>query len=180
MLESTFVHYELHQTLFKLRRAFSPCKSETFTTAVVASRFSHFFCSSLLYRFFNAIGKIELCLTRLVKTLIIHGGEHRCRLRILFHNMRTDKTAWLKNLTHNFHESLIAGGPFSSFCYVQDAKRTEEHNVVCLVDFAMALMQTLDTINRESFQRFRLRMGLNHGPVIAGVIGNKLHFVAFQ
>ncbi|CAG9807888.1 unnamed protein product [Chironomus riparius] len=52
-----------------------------------------------------------------------------------------------------------------------DAKRTEEHNVVILVDFAISLMQTLDTINRESFQRFRLRIGLNHGPVIAGVIG---------
>nr|XP_029713545.1 adenylate cyclase type 2-like isoform X1 [Aedes albopictus] len=52
-----------------------------------------------------------------------------------------------------------------------DEKRTEEHNVVVLVDFAIALMTTLDQINRESFQRFRLRIGVNHGPVIAGVIG---------
>ncbi|CAO1424898.1 unnamed protein product, partial [Diamesa serratosioi] len=52
-----------------------------------------------------------------------------------------------------------------------DAKRTEEHNVVVLVEFAIALMSALDQINRESFQRFRLRMGLNHGAVIAGVIG---------
>uniref|UniRef100_A0A182TC64 adenylate cyclase n=1 Tax=Anopheles maculatus TaxID=74869 RepID=A0A182TC64_9DIPT len=53
----------------------------------------------------------------------------------------------------------------------QDEKRTEEHNVVVLVEFAIALMTALDQINRESFQRFRLRIGLNHGPVIAGVIG---------
>lgn len=53
----------------------------------------------------------------------------------------------------------------------QDEKRTEEHNVVILVEFAIALMSILDSINRESFQRFRLRIGLNHGPVIAGVIG---------
>lgn len=53
----------------------------------------------------------------------------------------------------------------------KDEKRTEEHNVVVLVDFAIALMTTLDQINRESFQRFRLRIGVNHGPVIAGVIG---------
>ncbi|KAL9908021.1 adenylate cyclase type 2 Ac76E isoform 1-T4 [Glossina fuscipes fuscipes] len=52
-----------------------------------------------------------------------------------------------------------------------DEKRTEEHTVVILVEFAIALMSILDSINRESFQRFRLRIGLNHGPVIAGVIG---------
>lgn len=40
-----------------------------------------------------------------------------------------------------------------------------------LVEFACALFAALDQINRESFQRFRLRVGLNHGPVIAGVVG---------
>ncbi|XP_055853746.1 adenylate cyclase type 2 [Episyrphus balteatus] len=52
-----------------------------------------------------------------------------------------------------------------------DERRTEEHNVVIQVEFAIALMGILDSINRESFQRFRLRIGLNHGSVIAGVIG---------
>lgn len=52
-----------------------------------------------------------------------------------------------------------------------EANRQQEHNVLVLVDFAVALMTILDQINRESFQRFKLRMGLNHGPVIAGVVG---------
>lgn len=43
--------------------------------------------------------------------------------------------------------------------------------MVVLLEFSIALMTALDQINRESFQRFRLRIGLNHGPVIAGVIG---------
>ncbi|XP_054285500.1 adenylate cyclase type 2-like isoform X1 [Macrosteles quadrilineatus] len=53
----------------------------------------------------------------------------------------------------------------------KDETRRMEHNVVVLVEFAVALMTILDQINRESFQRFKLRMGLNHGPVIAGVVG---------
>ncbi|KOB70461.1 Adenylyl cyclase 76E [Operophtera brumata] len=44
-----------------------------------------------------------------------------------------------------------------------DAKSKEEHTVAILVEFAMALMSILDQINRESFQRFKLR--------IAGVVG---------
>ncbi|XP_059488765.1 adenylate cyclase type 2 [Neocloeon triangulifer] len=47
----------------------------------------------------------------------------------------------------------------------------QEHHVVVLVEFAVALMSILDQINKDSFQRFRLRIGLSHGPVIAGVVG---------
>uniref|UniRef100_A0A8C8A4B8 Adenylate cyclase type 7 n=1 Tax=Oryzias sinensis TaxID=183150 RepID=A0A8C8A4B8_9TELE len=40
-----------------------------------------------------------------------------------------------------------------------------------VVEFAIAMMGKLDGINRHSFNTFRLRVGINHGPVIAGVIG---------
>ncbi|XP_035273805.1 adenylate cyclase type 2-like isoform X1 [Anguilla anguilla] len=40
-----------------------------------------------------------------------------------------------------------------------------------MVEFAIALMAKLDGINRHSFNSFRLRVGINHGSVIAGVIG---------
>ncbi|XP_034941918.1 adenylate cyclase type 2 [Chelonus insularis] len=53
----------------------------------------------------------------------------------------------------------------------KDLSKQEEHNVIVLVEFAISLMTVLDQINRESFQRFKLRIGLNHGPVIAGVVG---------
>ncbi|XP_026887800.2 adenylate cyclase type 4-like [Electrophorus electricus] len=46
-----------------------------------------------------------------------------------------------------------------------------KNNIRSMVDFAIALMGRLDNINRHSFNNFRLRIGLNHGPVIAGVIG---------
>ncbi|KAG1653034.1 Adenylate cyclase type 2 [Nymphon striatum] len=52
----------------------------------------------------------------------------------------------------------------------KDRPRTE-HNVIILLEFGIALMSVLDQINKESFQRFRLRVGINHGPVIAGVVG---------
>ncbi|XP_049716598.1 adenylate cyclase type 2 isoform X2 [Elephas maximus indicus] len=40
-----------------------------------------------------------------------------------------------------------------------------------MVEFAFALVAKLEAINKHSFNDFKLRVGINHGPVIAGVIG---------
>uniref|UniRef100_A0AAR5NYU8 adenylate cyclase n=2 Tax=Dendroctonus ponderosae TaxID=77166 RepID=A0AAR5NYU8_DENPD len=53
----------------------------------------------------------------------------------------------------------------------KEATRKAEHIIIALVDFAICLMTSLDQINRDAFQRFKLRFGLHHGPVIAGVVG---------
>lgn len=42
-----------------------------------------------------------------------------------------------------------------------------------LVEFSFALRKKLEEINTESFNNFNLRIGINHGPVVAGVIGAK-------
>ncbi|KAL1281410.1 hypothetical protein QQF64_000213 [Cirrhinus molitorella] len=44
-------------------------------------------------------------------------------------------------------------------------------HVRSMLDFAIALMGRLENINMHSFNNFKLRIGINHGPVIAGVIG---------
>ncbi|XP_039618806.1 adenylate cyclase type 7 isoform X1 [Polypterus senegalus] len=52
----------------------------------------------------------------------------------------------------------------------QDSDR-QHMQIGIMVEFAIAMMGKLDGINRHSFNNFRLRIGMNHGPVIAGVIG---------
>uniref|UniRef100_G3UI01 Adenylate cyclase type 7 n=1 Tax=Loxodonta africana TaxID=9785 RepID=G3UI01_LOXAF len=52
----------------------------------------------------------------------------------------------------------------------QDLER-QHAQIGIMVEFSLALMSKLDGINRHSFNSFRLRVGINHGPVIAGVIG---------
>ncbi|XP_049922381.1 adenylate cyclase type 4-like [Epinephelus moara] len=44
-------------------------------------------------------------------------------------------------------------------------------HVRSMVEFAIALMGKLELINTHSFNSFKLRIGINHGSVIAGVIG---------
>lgn len=46
-----------------------------------------------------------------------------------------------------------------------------------LVEFALEMKRTLSDINKESFNHFVLKMGINHGPITAGVIGaRKPHY----
>ncbi|XP_015264841.1 PREDICTED: adenylate cyclase type 2 [Gekko japonicus] len=52
----------------------------------------------------------------------------------------------------------------------QETERQYMH-IGTLVEFAFALGAKLDVINKHSFNDFKLRVGINHGPVIAGVIG---------
>ncbi|XP_078393746.1 adenylate cyclase type 4-like [Cetorhinus maximus] len=52
----------------------------------------------------------------------------------------------------------------------QDAERNCTH-IGVMVEFAVAMMGKLDFINKHSFNNFKLRIGINHGPVVAGVIG---------
>ncbi|KAH0626271.1 hypothetical protein JD844_001167 [Phrynosoma platyrhinos] len=52
----------------------------------------------------------------------------------------------------------------------QDVDRSYTH-LGTMVEFAMALVAKLDIINKHSFNSFKLRVGINHGPVVAGVIG---------
>ncbi|XP_069051370.1 adenylate cyclase type 2 isoform X2 [Lepisosteus oculatus] len=54
--------------------------------------------------------------------------------------------------------------------YTQEHDRQYMH-IGTVVEFAFALVGKLDVINRHSFNDFKLRVGINHGPVIAGVIG---------
>ncbi|XP_020505029.2 adenylate cyclase type 2-like [Labrus bergylta] len=44
-------------------------------------------------------------------------------------------------------------------------------HVRSMLEFAISLMGRLELINTHSFNSFKLRIGINHGPVIAGVIG---------
>ncbi|XP_067008082.2 adenylate cyclase type 3-like [Anabrus simplex] len=50
-------------------------------------------------------------------------------------------------------------------------------HLALLVEFALELKKALQSINEQSFNHFVLKMGINHGPITAGVIGaRKPHY----
>lgn len=49
-------------------------------------------------------------------------------------------------------------------------------NLICMIQFASSLMAALNGINKQSFQVFKLKIGVNTGSVIAGIIGAQRPF----
>lgn len=58
----------------------------------------------------------------------------------------------------SFEKNGVGGSSSGSF-----KLHHEEHNVISLVEFSIAMNNVLQQINRESFQRFRLRVGSKFG-----------------
>ncbi|CAG5124789.1 unnamed protein product, partial [Candidula unifasciata] len=65
---------------------------------------------------------------------------------------------------------MAATGLYTDHRKNQDDEAGEK-NIIEMIEFSLAMMATLDNINQHSFNNFSLRIGVNHGPVIAGVIG---------
>ncbi|XP_011701374.1 PREDICTED: adenylate cyclase type 3-like [Wasmannia auropunctata] len=72
--------------------------------------------------------------------------------------------------------TYMAASGISEVESMQDSPLKWGH-LVTLVEFALELKKALSSINEQSFNHFVLKMGINHGPVTAGVIGaRKPHY----
>ncbi|RWS27903.1 adenylate cyclase type 3-like protein [Leptotrombidium deliense] len=73
---------------------------------------------------------------------------------------------------------MAASGLDNDSIVSEDASDIEKWaHLAQLTEFALALKDTLNNINKESFNNFVLRMGINQGPITAGVIGaRKPHY----
>lgn len=59
----------------------------------------------------------------------------------------------------------------------EDSVKKRWSHLAVLVEFALELKNALQGINEQSFNHFVLKMGVNHGPITAGVIGaRKPHY----
>lgn len=48
---------------------------------------------------------------------------------------------------------------------------TDEDSVCDIVEFAIAMRQKLQEVNKDAFNTFQLRVGISSGPLVSGVIG---------
>ncbi|KAK8731703.1 hypothetical protein OTU49_007429, partial [Cherax quadricarinatus] len=77
----------------------------------------------------------------------------------------------------------VVGSTYMAACGLQPGRkysddntfkeRDKRENVSTITKFAVTMMERLEKINGENQQNFKLRVGIDVGPVIAGVVGAK-------
>lgn len=72
----------------------------------------------------------------------------------------------------------VVGSTYMAACGLQpdgdefnEEERSMEENVSTIAKFAVAMLEKLENFNAETLQELQLRVGINAGPVIAGVVG---------
>lgn len=53
---------------------------------------------------------------------------------------------------------------------------TDFLHITSMADYALQLIDQIQEVNTHSFNNFRMRIGINLGPVVAGVIGARFVF----
>ncbi|XP_049822325.1 adenylate cyclase type 6 [Aethina tumida] len=77
-----------------------------------------------------------------------------------------DRFRYIEKIKSTGATYMAASGLTQNTCDMQGYR-----HVTAMADYALKLREQLDIVNEHSFNHFRIRIGINVGPVVAGVIG---------
>ncbi|KAH1023903.1 hypothetical protein HUJ05_003481 [Dendroctonus ponderosae] len=77
-----------------------------------------------------------------------------------------DQFRYIEKIKSTGATYMAASGLTQSTCDMQGFR-----HVTAMADYALRLKEQLQDVNEHSFNNFRIRIGINVGPVVAGVIG---------
>jgi len=77
-----------------------------------------------------------------------------------------DQFKYIEKIKSTGSTYMAASGLTKSTCDMKNF-----NHVTAMADYALRLREQLDYVNEHSFNNFKIRIGINIGPVVAGVIG---------
>ncbi|XP_057319497.1 adenylate cyclase type 5 isoform X2 [Microplitis mediator] len=77
-----------------------------------------------------------------------------------------DKFKYIEKIKSTGATYMAASGLTKSTCDMKDYK-----HITAMADYALRIRDQLAYVNEHSFNNFKMRVGINIGPVVAGVIG---------
>ncbi|KAB7494457.1 Adenylate cyclase type 6 [Armadillidium nasatum] len=80
--------------------------------------------------------------------------------------LEEEKFKYVEKIKSTGATYMAASGLTKAACDMKNYK-----HVTAMADFALRLREQLEYVNEHSFNNFKIRIGINIGPVVAGVIG---------